>query len=104
MLAEQTLKSADNGAEIKSQGGRWEKDVKQVKMSAEGADVELQKVVLSWDNRRDNTITDLGALKAGGQTAPKDAPGRKGRLTGVKVRYKILGDAPTAVLKVWGYD
>jgi hypothetical protein len=33
-----------------------------------------------------------------------DAPGRKGRLTGVTVEYKIVGDAPTAAVKVWGYD
>ena len=43
-------------------------------------------------------------LKAGGSTTPKDAPGRKGRLKSVTVTYKIVGDAPTAVLKVWGYD
>ena len=29
-----------------------EKDVKWVKLSAAGADVEIQKVVLHWDNRR----------------------------------------------------
>jgi hypothetical protein len=80
------------------------KDVKQMKMSVEGADVELTKVVLQWDNRRDDTLTDLGVLKAGGSTTPKDAPGRKGRLTAVTVQYKIVGAAPTAVLKIWGYD
>ncbi len=104
VLGEQTLKAADRGVEIKSAGGRWTKDVKQVKMSVEGADLELTKVVLQWDNRRDDTITDIGVLKAGGSTAPKDAPGRKGRLTAVTVQYKIVGDAPTAVLKIWGYD
>ena len=36
--------------EIKSQGGRMQKDVKQVKLSVDGADVELKKVVLQWDN------------------------------------------------------
>jgi hypothetical protein len=45
-----------------------------------------------------------GIRKAGGSTTPKDAPGRKGRLTAVMVQYKIVGDAPTAVLKIWGYD
>jgi hypothetical protein len=90
--------------EIKSEGGRWAKDVKQMKMSVEGADVEITKVVLQWDNRRDDTMTDIGVLKAGGSTTPKDAPGRKGRLTAVTVQYKIVGDAPTAVLKIWGYD
>ena len=104
VLGEQTIKAVDQGVEIKSQGGRWTKDVKQVKLSVEGADVELKKVVLQWDNRKDDTITDIGVLKAGGSTTPKDAPGRKGRLTAVTVEYKIVGDAPTAVVKVWGYD
>ena len=54
VLGEQTLKSADPSVEIKSAGGRWEKDVKQVKLSVEGADVEITKVVLHWDNRRDD--------------------------------------------------
>src|SRR6188474_3507737 len=74
VMGEQTLKSADSSAEIKSQGGRWKKDVKQVRLSVEGADVQIQKVVLGWDNRPDDTITDIGVLKAGGSTTPKDAP------------------------------
>ena len=104
VLGEQTLKSSDPSASIKSVGSRWEKDVKQVKLSAEGADVQITNVVLHWDNRRDDTLKDVGTLKAGGQTAPADAPGRKARLTGVTVNYKILGDKPTANLKVWGLD
>jgi hypothetical protein len=104
VLGERAIKSADPSAELKSQGNRWAKDIKQMKLSVEGADVEISKVVLKWDNRRDETITDIGVLKSGGQSAPKDAPGRKGRLTSVAVQYKILGDAPTAKLKVWGFD
>ena len=104
VLGQQTIKSADPSAEIKSEGGRWKKDVKQVKISVEGADVQITKVVLHWDNRKDDTLTDVGTLKSGGQTAPADAPGRKGRLQAVTVQYKILGDAPTANLKVWGFD
>ena len=77
VLGEKTIKSADPSVEIKSEGGRWKKDVKQVKISVEGADVEITKVVLHWDNRPDDTITNVGVLKSGGQTAPKDAPGRK---------------------------
>ena len=102
VLSEQALKAANPSVEIKSAGGRWEKDVKKVKFSVEGGDVEITKAVLHWDNRPDDTITDAGVLKAGGQTAPKDAPGRKGRLKGVTVQYKIVSGAPT--LKVWGYD
>jgi len=104
VLGEQPIKSVDQGVDIKSQGGRWEKDVKQVKLSVEGADVQITKAVLGWDNRPDDTITDIGVLKAGGSTTPQDAPGRKARLKSVTVTYKIVGDAPTAVLKVWGYD
>ena len=104
VLGEQTLKSADPSAEIKSQGGRWKKDVKQVKFSVEGADVQITKVVLSWDNRPDKTLTDVGTLKAGGQTAATDAPGRKWRLQSVKIQYEILGDKPTATVKILGFD
>jgi hypothetical protein len=104
VLGQQTIKSADPSVAVKSVGGRWDKDVKQVKISVEGADVQITKLVLHWDNRRDTTLTDVGVLKSGGQTAPMDAPGRKGRLTSVTVQYKILGDAPTANLKVWGFD
>ena len=104
VLGEQTLKSADPSVEIKSQGNRWEKDVKKVKLSVEGADVEISKAVFQWDNRRDDTVTDIGLVKAGGQTAPEDAPGMKGRLTATTIQYKIQGNAPTATLKIWGYD
>ena len=104
VMGEQTIKTADPSTNITSQGNRWEKDVKWVKLSAEGADVEIRKVVLHWDNRRDEAISDLGVLKSGGQTAAKEAPGRKGRLTAVTVNYKILNDAKTANLKVWGFD
>ena len=51
VLGEQTIKSADPSVEIKSAGGRWEKDVKQIKFSVEGADVEIAGAVLHWDNR-----------------------------------------------------
>ena len=104
VLGQQTLQSADPSAEIKSTGGRWEKDVKQVKVSADGADVQITSLVLHWDNRKDDTLKDVGVLKSGGETAPANAPGRKGRLKSVTVQYKILGDAPTADLKVWGFD
>ena len=104
VLGEQTIKSADPSVNIKSAGGRWDKDVKQVKLSAEGADVQISQIILHWDNRKDDTLKDVGVMKAGGQTAAADAPGRKGRLTGVTVNYKILGDKPTATLKVWGLD
>ena len=104
VLGEQTIKSTDPSVNINSGGNRWNTDVKWVKLTAAGADVQIEKVVLHWDNRRDDTLTDVGILKSGGQTAAKDAPGRKGRLTRVTVQYQILNDAKTATLKVWGYD
>ena len=104
ILGEQTIKSVDQGVMIKSEGSRWAKDVKQMRIGVDGADVEIKKVVLGWDNRPDDTIMGIGVLKAGGKSTPKDAPGRKGRLKSVTVEYKIVGDAPTAVLKVEGYD
>lgn len=104
VLSEKTIKTADQGVELESEGGRWAKDIKKTKLSVEGADVEIVKVILRWDNRGDDTITDIGVLKAGGESIGKDAPGRKGRLNGATVQYKILGDAPTATLKLWGFD
>jgi len=104
VLGQTTLKATDPSASIKSEGGRWDKDVKQVKLSVEGADVQITNVVLHWDNRKDDTLTNVGVVKSGGQTAAKDAPGIKGRLTSVTVQYKILGGAQTANLKVWGFD
>jgi len=103
VMGEQTLNATDPSVEIKTTGGRWKKDVKQVKLSVEGADVQMIKVVLGWDNRADDTLA-VGTVKAGGETAPKNAPGLKGRLKSVKIQYKILGKAPTATVKIWGYD
>ena len=102
VMGEQTLNSANPSAEIQAQGNRWQKDVKQVKLSVEGADVQITSVVLGWDNRKDTTLT-VGTIKAGGQTAPTDAPGRKGRLTWTKIQYKVVGDK-TPTVKVLGLD
>jgi hypothetical protein len=104
VMGEQAIKATDPSAEIKTSGGRWKKDVKQVKLSVEGADVQMTSVVLGWDNRADDTMTNVGTIKSGGQTAAKDAPGRKGRLKSVKMQYKILGKAQGATVKVWGLD
>jgi hypothetical protein len=103
VLAEQPLAAASPSVEIKSEGNRWEKNIKQVKLTVEGADVDIKQVALNWDNAQDETVWSVGTLKPGGETAPKDAPGRKGRLKAIKVQYKVLTDAP-ATLKVWGLD
>jgi hypothetical protein len=104
VLAEQPLKTTEGIVEIKSQGSRWTKDIKATKITVEGADVEIKKVILHWDNRKDETITNIGVLKAGTQADPRDAPGRKARLTMVSVQYKLQGGATAATVKVWGYD
>ena len=105
VLSEQVVKSMDPGAEIKAEAGKfWKEDIKKTKISVDGADVELTKVILRWKGRKDDTITNVGVVKSGGQTAEKDAPGREATLLSVGVQYKILGNKPTATLKVWGYD
>jgi hypothetical protein len=105
VLGEKTIKSADPSAEIKAEEGKFLKeDIKKTKISVEGADVEITKVVLRWNNRPDVTISNVGVLKSGGETAPRDAPGREATLTSVAVQYKILNKKPTATIKVWGLD
>ena len=56
MLCEQTIKATDPSVRITAEEGKWIKeDVKDVKLSVEGADVEISKVVLHWNNRPDDT-------------------------------------------------
>ena len=105
VLGEQTIKATDPSVRITAEEGKWKKeDVKDVKLSVEGADVDISKVVLHWNNRPDDTIWNVGTVKAGGQTAAKSAPGHEGTLGAITINYKILGGAPTAKVKVWGYD
>ena len=105
VLGEKAVKSMDPSAEIKAEEGKmWKEDIKKTKISVEGADVEITKVVLRWKGKKDETITNVGVLKSGGTTAEKDAPGREATLLSVGVQYKILNSKPTATIKVWGYD
>jgi len=105
VLSQKAIKSMDPNVEIKAEAGKmWKEDIKKTKITVEGADVEITKVVLRWQGRKDETITKVGVIKSGGQTAEKDAPGRESTLTSVAVQYKILNAKPTATLKVWGYD
>ena len=105
VLGEKVVKSTDPNAEIKAEEGKmWKEDIKKTKISVEGADVEITNVVFRWKGRKDDTITNVGVVKSGGQTAEKDAPGREATLTSVAVQYKILNNKPTATVKVWGYD
>ena len=105
VLGEQTIKSTDPSVRITAEEAKWIKeDVKDVKLSVEGADVDINKVVLHWKNRPDETVWNVGTVKAGGQTAAKSAPGHEGTLKSVTINYKILGDKTSAKVKVWGYD
>jgi hypothetical protein len=105
VLSEKVIKSMDPSTDIKAEKGKvWKEDIKKTKISVEGADVEITKVELRWKGRKDDTITKVGVVKSGGQTAEKDAPGREATLLSVGVQYKILDNKPTATLKVWGYD
>jgi len=105
VMGEKAIKSADPSTEITAEEGKWKKeDIKKAKISVEGADVEITKVVLHWNNARDDTIDKVGVVKWGGFTAEKDAPGHEATLMSVAVQYKILNNAPAATIKVWGYD
>jgi hypothetical protein len=105
VLGEKVVKSMDPSTDIKAEEGKmWKEDIKKTKISVEGADVEITKVVLRWKGKKDDTITKVGVVKSGGTTAEKDAPGREATLMSVAVQYKILNSKPTATIKVWGYD
>jgi hypothetical protein len=105
VLSEQTINSTDPSVRITAEDAKWIKeDVKDVRLSVDGADVDIAKVVLHWNNRPDETVWNIGTVKAGGQTAAKSAPGHEGTLGSITINYKILGGATTAKIKVWGYD
>jgi hypothetical protein len=105
VLSEQAISSANPSVKIVAEDAKWIKeDVKDVKLSVEGADVEISKVVLHWKNRPDETVWNVGTVKAGGETAANSAPGHEGTLGSVTINYKILGGATTAKIKVWGFD
>jgi hypothetical protein len=104
VLGHASLKATDPSAEIKGEEGKvFKEDIKKTKLSVDGADVDISKVVLHWNNAPDDTIA-VGVVKAGGQTAPKDAPTREATLTSVNVQYKILNNAQTATITLWGID
>ena len=66
VLGEKVVKSMDPSADIKAEAGKfWKEDIKKTKITAEGADVEITKVVLRWKGRKDDTITNVGVVKVG---------------------------------------
>jgi hypothetical protein len=105
VLGEKVLNSTDSRTEIKSEEGKMWKDViNKAKISVEGADVEITNVVFHWRGGKDESLTNVGVVKSGGQTAEKDAPGREATLSSVAIHYKILNNQPKATIKVWGFD
>ena len=105
LLGEKVIKSTDPSTEIQGEAGKtFKEDVKRAKLSVEGADVQITNVVFHWKGGKNETIPNVGVVKAGGETAAKDAPTREATLLSVSVQYKILNDKPTATIKVWGYD
>jgi hypothetical protein len=105
LLGEKILRANDPSTTITAESDKWLKeDVKKIKLSVEGADVQISKVVLNWNNAKDVTVTDVGVVKSGAFTAEKDAPTREGTLNSLAIQYKILNGALQATLKVWGYD
>ena len=67
VLGEKAVKSMDPSTDIKAEEGKmWKEDIKKTKISVEGADVEITKVVLRWKGKKDDTITNVGVLKSGG--------------------------------------
>jgi len=53
VLGEQTIKAVDKGVEIKSEGGRWTKDVKQVKIASKA---------LTWSSRKSSFNGTIAAM------------------------------------------
>jgi len=104
LLGERTIKASDQGVEIETEGGLFNRRVKKIKLSVEQADVEITKLGLHYSMRSDEEITNIGVVKAGGQITPIDAPGLKANFKSASVTYKILGDKETAVIKIWGFD
>ena len=79
LLGEKILKSTDPSTEIKAEEGKmWKEDVKKAKLSVEGADVEITNVVFHWKGGKNETIPNVGVVKAGAETAAKDAPDTRG--------------------------
>jgi len=105
LLGQKAIKSTDPSTEITGEEGKtFKEDVKKAKLSVEGADVEITNVVFHWRGGKNETVSNVGVVKAGGETAAKDAPAREATLLSVSLTYKILNNKPTATVKVWGYD
>src|SRR4029450_4686318 len=75
VLGHASLKATDPSAEIVGEEGKFLKeDIKKTKLSVDGADVEISKVVLHWNNIPDDTVTNLRVVKRRGATASGEPP------------------------------
>ena len=103
VMGEQTINSTDPSVEIEAEGGRWQKDVERVNFCVEGADVKITSVVLGWDNPKDvdahQPRNPKGRRTRRLRRMLRDARGASDQ---VKVQYEILGDKPTATVKIFG--
>ena len=105
VLGQKIMRANDPSTTLTAEEGKWKKeDIKKVKLTVEGADVEITKVVYHWNLAKDVTVENIGVVKAGGSGAESDAPRRESTLESVAVQYKILNGALQATLKIWGYD
>ena len=109
LMGEQSIRNNSYLAEIRTEGVRSKRDIKQVKLEVGGAHVELIKVVFEWyGGEGPNTDTTLRNLyvRNGQQTAPTNAPGRKGSYRGlllsVKFQDKIQVNERAAIVRILG--
>jgi hypothetical protein len=93
VLSEQTLNATDPSATIKSAGGRWEKDVKQLKLSVEGADVEITNPRPQLGQSPGRHGQGRRRREVGGTNVREGCSGTQGPPHRVQVQYKILGGA-----------
>ena len=103
VLGQKILRANDPNTTLTAEEGKWKKeDIKKAKITVEGADVEVTKVIYHWNLAKDDTVENVGVVKAGGSAAEHDAPGHEATLESIAIQYKILNGALQATLKVMG--
>ena len=78
VLGEKTIKSGDPSTELKSKGDRWENDIKRIKISVQGADVEITKIVFRWDGRPDDDHEQCRSPEVGRRNGSEGRSGTQG--------------------------
>ena len=73
VLGHTTLKATDPSAAITGEEGKvLKEDIKKTKLAVSGGDVDVSKVVLHWNNRPDETVTNVGVIRM--EETAADAP------------------------------